>query len=191
MAGALGLGVHVVTRQLLPVAFISATKQRGSAIRCAANTPNKRYNIAVLPGDGVGNEVIPVAVDALRLAASLEGSFRSIRVDFFEFCKKTKDSCMYTGLDLRFEELPIGGVALDLVGVPLPEETLTKAKNSDAVLLGAVGWPKWDNNRKHLKPITALLQLRAGLEVFSNLRPITVFPQVSLTQTSCSSLSLT
>ncbi|WZZ34238.1 hypothetical protein YC2023_017639 [Brassica napus] len=154
MAGALGL--HVITTQL-PVAFISATKQtfrRASVIRCAANTPNKRYTIAVLPGDGVGNEVIPVAVDALRLAGSLEG------------------------LDLRFEELLIGGVALELVGVPLPEETLRKAKQSDAVLLGAVGWPKWDNSPKHLKPITALLQLRAGLEVFSNLRPITVFPQL-------------
>ncbi|CAF1915138.1 unnamed protein product [Brassica napus] len=116
MAGALGL--HVITTQL-PVAFISATKQtfrRASVIRCAANTPNKRYTIAVLPGDGVGNEVIPVAVDALRLAGSLEG------------------------LDLRFEELLIGGVALELVGVPLPEETLRKAKQSDAVLLGAVGW---------------------------------------------------
>lgn len=75
MAGALGL--HVITTQL-PVAFISATKQtfrRASVIRCAANPPNKRYTIAVLPGDGVGNEVIPVAVDALRLAGSLEGSF--------------------------------------------------------------------------------------------------------------------
>ncbi|KAJ0231048.1 3-isopropylmalate dehydrogenase [Hirschfeldia incana] len=153
--GALG-GIHVITTQI-PVPFISATKQtfkKVPAIRCAANTPNKQYTIAVLPGDGVGNEVIPVAVDALRLAGSLEG------------------------IDLRFEELPIGGVALDLVGVPLPEETLTKAKKSDAVLLGAVGWPKWDNNPKHLKPITALLQLRAGLQVFSNLRPITVFPQL-------------
>ncbi|KAG2243903.1 hypothetical protein Bca52824_094250 [Brassica carinata] len=45
----------------------------------------------------------------------------------------------------------IGGVALDLVGIPLSEETLTKAKNSDDVFLGAVGWPKWDNNSKHLK----------------------------------------
>ncbi|KAF2536099.1 hypothetical protein F2Q68_00019142 [Brassica cretica] len=100
-------------------------------------------SIAVLPDDGVGNEVIPVAVDALRLAGSPEG------------------------------------VALDLVEIPLSEETLTKAKNSDVVLLGAVGWPKWDNNPKHLKPITALFQLRTGLEVFSNLRPIIVFPQVS------------
>ncbi|CAN6855133.1 unnamed protein product [Brassica oleracea] len=48
--------------------------------------------------------------------------------------------------------MPIGGIALDLVGIPLSEETLTKAKNSDDVLLGAVRWPKWDNNPKHLKP---------------------------------------
>ncbi|KAF3547725.1 hypothetical protein DY000_02008716, partial [Brassica cretica] len=64
----------------------------------------------------------PVAVDALPLAGSLEGSV--------------------SGLDLSFEELPIGGVALDLVGIPLSEETLTKAKNSDVVLLGAIGWYK-------------------------------------------------
>ncbi|CAH8258774.1 unnamed protein product [Arabidopsis lyrata] len=149
--------VHVSSTQI-PVAFMSATKRsfrrRASVIRCAAITPKKRYTIAVLPGDGVGNEVIPVAVDVLCLAGSLEG------------------------IDFSFKELPIGGVALDLVGVPLPEETLTRAKQSDAVLLGAVGWPKWDNNPKHLKPITALLQLRAALKVFANLRPITVLPQL-------------
>ncbi|CAD5317759.1 unnamed protein product [Arabidopsis thaliana] len=136
--------IHVSSTQI-PVAFMSATKQsfrRASVIRCAANTPKKRYTIAVLPGDGVGNEVIPVAVDVLCLAGSLEG------------------------IDFSFEELPIGGVALDLVGVPLPKETLIRAKQSDALLLGAVGWPKWDNNPKHLKPITALLQLRAALQVF-------------------------
>ncbi|XP_006301906.2 3-isopropylmalate dehydrogenase 2, chloroplastic [Capsella rubella] len=149
-------GFHVGSTQN-PFAFASATKHnfRGVClIRCAANTPKKRYTIAVLPGDGIGNEVIPVAVEVLRLAGSLEGIYFS------------------------FEELPIGGVALDLVGVPLPGETLTRAKQSDAVLLGAVGWPKWDNNPKHLKPITALLQLRAALEVFANLRPITVLPQL-------------
>lgn len=154
MAGVLRLHLNSTKN---PVAFKSVTKQsynRATVVTCAAYTPKKRYNIAVLPGDGVGNEVIPVAVDALRLAASLEG------------------------LELSFEELPIGGVALDLVGVPLPEETLAKAKQADAVLLGAVGWPKWDDHPKHLKPITGLLQLRAGLEVFSNLRPIRVFPQL-------------
>ncbi|KAH0856791.1 hypothetical protein HID58_085052, partial [Brassica napus] len=75
----------------------------------------------------VGNEVISVAVDALRLAGSLEGSVSGM------------------------PSMRIGGVALDLVGIPLSEETLTKAKNSDDVFLGAVGWPKWDNNSKHLK----------------------------------------
>ncbi|CAA7019978.1 unnamed protein product [Microthlaspi erraticum] len=154
MAGALGFHVSGIQ---IPAAFKSGTKQtfrRASVIRCAANSPKKRYTIAVLPGDGIGNEVIPVAVDALRSAGSLEG------------------------LELSFEELPIGGVALDLVGVPLPEETLTRAKQSDAVFLGAVGWPKWDDNPKPLKPITGLFQLRAALEVFSNFRPITVFPQL-------------
>ncbi|CAA7026927.1 unnamed protein product [Microthlaspi erraticum] len=154
MAGVLRIHVSGTKNQ---VAFKSVTKQtfkRPSVIRCAAYSPKKQYNIAVLPGDGIGNDVIPVAVDALRLVGSLEG------------------------LEFTFEELPIGGVALDLVGVPLPEETLRRAKQSDAVLLGAVGWPQWDDQPKHLKPITGLLQLRAGLEVFSNLRPIRVFPQL-------------
>ena len=96
--------------------------------------------------------------------------------------------------------MPVGGAALDLVGVPLPEETVSAAKESDAVLLGAIGgyarWPstlllvlclqcwrgfryKWDKNEKHLKPETGLLQLRAGLKVFANLRPATVLPQVT------------
>ncbi|KAF3502487.1 hypothetical protein F2Q69_00040287 [Brassica cretica] len=123
-----------------------------------------------------------VAVDALRLAGSLEGSVSE--------------------LDLSFEELPIGGIALDLVGIPLSEETLIKARSqmlfSSELLDGTnssflifkfldltLKWrkcvrPKWDNNPKHLKPITALLQLRTDLEVFSNLRPITVFPQLKM-----------
>ncbi|XP_062089920.1 3-isopropylmalate dehydrogenase 2, chloroplastic isoform X2 [Humulus lupulus] len=74
--------------------------------------------------------------------------------------------------------MPMGGVALDLTGVPLPEETLSMAKQTDAVLLGAIGGYKWDANEKHLKPETGLLQLRAGLNVFANLRPATVLPQL-------------
>ncbi|KAL8159794.1 LOW QUALITY PROTEIN: hypothetical protein V2J09_001331 [Rumex salicifolius] len=74
--------------------------------------------------------------------------------------------------------MPIGGSALDLTGVSLPEETLSGAKKSDAILLGAIGGYKWDTTPKHLKPETGLLQLRAGLEVFSNLRPATVLPQL-------------
>lgn len=72
----------------------------------------------------------------------------------------------------------MGGSALDLTGVPLPEETLSVAKQSDAVLLGAIGGYKWDNNEKHLKPETGLLQLREGLKVFANLRPASVLPQL-------------
>ncbi|KAL6497096.1 3-isopropylmalate dehydrogenase, chloroplastic [Orobanche gracilis] len=125
-----------------------------STIRCSASTPKKTYTLTLLPGDGIGPEVISVAKSALQLVASVEG---------FEF---------------KFKEMPVGGAALDLTSVPLPEETLSAAKDSDAVLLGAIGGYKWDYNEKHLKPETGLLQLRAGLQVFANLRPATVFPQL-------------
>ncbi|EEF31922.1 3-isopropylmalate dehydrogenase 2, chloroplastic [Ricinus communis] len=123
-------------------------------IKCAAVTPSKRYSITLLPGDGIGPEVISIAKNVLKLAGNLEG------------------------IEFSFQEMPMGGSALDLVGVPLPDETLSVAKQSDAVLLGAIGGYKWDNNEKHLKPETGLLQLREGLEVFANLRPATVLPQL-------------
>uniref|UniRef100_A0A2P2MW14 3-isopropylmalate dehydrogenase n=1 Tax=Rhizophora mucronata TaxID=61149 RepID=A0A2P2MW14_RHIMU len=119
-----------------------------------SSASSKRYSITLLPGDGIGPEVISVAKNALELAGSLEG------------------------ISFSFQEMPMGGSALDLVGVPLPEETLSAAKQSDAVLLGAIGGYKWDKNEKHLKPETGLLQLRAGLKVFANLRPATVLPQL-------------
>ncbi|KAG6509499.1 3-isopropylmalate dehydrogenase 2, chloroplastic-like isoform X2 [Zingiber officinale] len=124
-------------------------------VRCsAAPSPPRSYRITLLPGDGIGPEVVSVAKDVLYLAGSLEG------------------------IEFRFREVPVGGAALDSTGVPLPEETLTTAKESDAVLLGAIGGYKWDANEKHLKPETGLLQLRAGLGVFANLRPATVLPQL-------------
>ncbi|KAI7985306.1 hypothetical protein LOK49_LG14G01643 [Camellia lanceoleosa] len=82
------------------------------------------------------------------------------------------------GIEFGFKEMPVGGAALDLMGVPLPEETLLAAKQSDAVLLGAIGGYKWDKNQKHFKPETGLLQLREGLKVFANLRPACVLPQL-------------
>ncbi|KAJ9695206.1 hypothetical protein PVL29_010609 [Vitis rotundifolia] len=103
-------------------------------------------SVAVLPGDGIGPEVISVAKNVLKLAGSLEG------------------------IEFGFQEMPVGGCALDLTGVPLPEETLLVAKQSDAVLLGAIGGYKWDK--------TGLLQLRSGLKVFANLRPASVLPQL-------------
>ncbi|CAK9156294.1 unnamed protein product, partial [Ilex paraguariensis] len=90
----------------------------------------------------VGPEVIAVAKSALKLAGSLEW------------------------IEFELKEMPVGGAALDLTGVPLPEETLSAAKQSDAVLLGAIGGYKWDNNEQHLKPETGLLQLREGLRKF-------------------------
>lgn len=114
----------------------------------------KSYTITLLPGDGIGPEVVSIAKNALLRVSSLEG------------------------FELKFKEMPMGGAALDLTGVPLPEETLSAAKESDAVLLGAIGGYKWDNNEKHLKPETGLLQLRQGLKVFANLRPATVLPQL-------------
>ncbi|KAJ6812945.1 3-isopropylmalate dehydrogenase 2, chloroplastic-like [Iris pallida] len=117
-------------------------------------TARRSYTITLLPGDGIGPEVISVAKSVLSLAASLEH------------------------ISLQFDELPVGGAAIDLTGAPLPAETLAAAKSSDAVLLGAIGGYKWDTNEKHLKPETGLLQLRSGLGVFANLRPAVVLPQL-------------
>ncbi|KAL5219602.1 hypothetical protein ABZP36_020286 [Zizania latifolia] len=111
-----------------------------AAVRCSAAA--RSYNITLLPGDGIGPEVVAVAEDVLSLAGALEG------------------------VEFRFQEKLMGGAALDAYGVPLPDETLTAAKASDAVLLGAIGGYKWDNNEKHLKPETGLLQIRAGLGIY-------------------------
>lgn len=135
-----------------PTLFSSNNNKR-PLICCSAISP-KHYNITLLPGDGIGPEVISVAKNVLTLAASQQG------------------------IEFGYQEMAVGGAALDLFGVPLPDETLSVAKQSDAVLLGAIGGYKWDNNEKHLKPETGLLQLRAGLGVFANLRPATVLPQL-------------
>lgn len=127
---------------------------RFATIHCSVATPIKRYSITLLPGDGIGPEVISVAKNALHLVGSLEG------------------------IEFEFKEMPMGGASIDMTGVPLTEETLTAAKESDAVLLGAIGGYKWDTNEKHLKPETGLLQLREGLKVFANLRPASVLPQL-------------
>ncbi|CAA6659269.1 unnamed protein product [Spirodela intermedia] len=130
-------------------------RRRGAAsFRCSAAPSRRSYSVTLIPGDGIGPEVVSVARDVLFLVGSHEG------------------------IEFRFQEVPMGGTALDAVGVPLPEETLSTAKDSDAVLLGAIGGYKWDSNEKSLKPETGLLQLRAGLGVFANLRPASVFPQL-------------
>ena len=107
--------------------------------------------IAVLPGDGIGPEVMPVAVEALRLA--LQGQ----------------------GVYLETEEGLVGGCAIDAAGSPLPAETLALCKAADAVLLGAVGGPKWESLPMQQRPEKGLLGLRSGLQLFANLRPALLF----------------
>ncbi len=112
------------------------------------------YRITLLPGDGIGPEIIAVAVEVLQLVG------KQLNFTF------------------QFQEAPIGGVAIDATGEPLPKESLEMCRNSDAVLLAAIGGYKWDNLPRHQRPETGLLGLRAGLGLFANLRPATILPQL-------------
>lgn len=111
----------------------------------------RTHKIAVLPGDGIGPEVVR---EAIKVLLKIGERFNH-----------------------RFEvrEALIGGAALDEVGVPLPPETLSLCKNSNAVLLGAIGGSKWDNNPPELKPERALLSLRKELGLYANLRPARIY----------------
>lgn len=111
-----------------------------------------QYKIALLKGDGIGPEIIESAVSVLeRIAAKY-------------------------GHDFYFTSYPIGGCAIDTVGVPLPKETVEGCLASDSVLLGAVGGPKWDHLPGDLRPEKALLGIRAALGLYTNLRPAKLFP---------------
>ena len=111
------------------------------------------FKIAVLPGDGIGVEIVPQAVKALQAISEKYGHTFS------------------------FTEALVGGAAYDAQGHPLPAATLELCKSSDAVLLGAIGGPKWDNLPVELRPeLGALLPLRKELALFANLRPCILFP---------------
>jgi 3-isopropylmalate dehydrogenase len=111
-------------------------------------------HILILPGDGIGPEIVTEAVKVLdRLAGE--------------------------GLDVELDEGLIGGAAYDAVGSPLPDATLDMARDADAVLLGAVGGPKWEPLDIALRPEKGLLGLRAGLGLFANLRPAILYPQLA------------
>lgn len=110
-----------------------------------------KYNITVLKGDGIGPEVIDQTLELVKLAGS-------------------KYSHEFT-----FHEELMGGCAIDTFGVPLPERTVERCKTSDAVLLGAVGGPKWDTLPGNLRPEAGLLGIRAALGLFANLRPAVIY----------------
>lgn len=114
----------------------------------------KHYKICVIKGDGIGPEIVDEAVKVLDAVAS--------KFDF----------------DFNYEHYLMGGAAIDVFGEPLPNETLDGAINSDAVLFGAIGGPKWDNIERHLRPESGLLKLRKGLGAFANLRPAMVFDEL-------------
>lgn len=110
--------------------------------------------IALIKGDGIGPEVINQAVKVLEAVS------RRFKCSF------------------EYQEVLLGGRAIDETGVPLPSETIDICKKSDAVLLGAVGGPKWDSLPGNLRPEAGLLGIRKALDVFANLRPAMLFPQL-------------
>jgi 3-isopropylmalate dehydrogenase len=110
--------------------------------------------IALLPGDGIGPEILREAVRILE----------ALRSD---------------GLKIETEEAPVGGAAYDVAGDPLPASTLALAKGADAVLFGAVGGPKYDALPRDKRPEKAILGLRKECDFFANLRPATVFPELA------------
>lgn len=115
-----------------------------------------RKKIAILPGDGIGPEIVSQAVRVLDRVAERYH------------------------VHLEYEQALVGGAAYDATGHPLPAETLELCKQSDAVLFGAVGGPKWDNLPPALRPEAgALLPLRKGLGLYANLRPALLFPALA------------
>jgi len=110
-----------------------------------------KKNVLILPGDGIGPEVVAEAVRLMEAAAPR------------------------AGFELQLDQALLGGRAIDEHGTPLPAATLAAARASDAVLLGAVGGPQWESLPMQQRPERGLLDLRAGLELFANLRPALLF----------------
>ncbi|MEL7350652.1 MAG: 3-isopropylmalate dehydrogenase [Cyanobacteria bacterium P01_A01_bin.116] len=115
---------------------------------------SQSFRITLLPGDGIGPEIMTVAVNVLKQVGQQHD------------------------LDFNFTEALLGGVAIDATGEPLPEATLTACRDSDAVMLASIGGYQWDGLPRAQRPETGLLGLRAGLGLFANLRPATILPQL-------------
>ena len=111
----------------------------------------RAIKIAALPGDGIGPEVVPIAIAVLRAALA------------------------EANVGLEVQEALVGGCAIEQTGEPLPEETLAACRAADAVLLGAVGGPQWEDRPMDQRPEKGLLGLRSNLELFANLRPALLF----------------
>ena len=114
-----------------------------------------RYNICVMPGDGIGPEIV---AEAMKVLGTVGKKY---------------------GLEFAFTEALIGGAAIDATGGPLPEATIAACKAADAVLLGAVGGPQWDTLDPSIRPEKGLLGIRKALGLFANLRPARLFPELA------------
>lgn len=126
-----------------------------SISKSTSRSANRAHRIVVLPGDGIGPEVSRAA------RRVIEAVGRDL------------------GHDFQFEEALIGGAAMDATGSPLPQETLDACERSDAILLGAVGGPKWSDPSAPSRPEQGLLAIRQHFELYANLRPVKVFPALA------------
>ncbi|MEX0622894.1 3-isopropylmalate dehydrogenase [Saccharospirillum sp.] len=118
-------------------------------------TANNNASILILPGDGIGPEIVTQAERVLNAVAER------------------------AGLNLTLDHALVGGAAIEATGKPLPDETLAKARAADAILLGAVGGPQWDSLDMAIRPEKGLLGLRSELALFGNLRPAILYPQLA------------
>ncbi len=118
-----------------------------------------KYKIALIKGDGIGPEIVDEAVKVLDAVASVED------------------------IEFDYNDYLMGGCAVDVFDNPLPQETINGALNSDAILFGAIGGPKYDTLPKEKRPETGLLKMRKELNVFANIRPAVIFDELTAAST--------
>jgi 3-isopropylmalate dehydrogenase len=120
---------------------------------------NKQYKIALIKGDGIGPEIVDEAVKVLDAIASVEN------------------------IEFEYDDYLMEGCAVDVFDNPLPADTISGALNSDAILFGAIGGPKYDSLPKEKRPETGLLKMRKALNVFANIRPAVIFDELTSAST--------
>ena len=135
-------------------AAVSSTTRASSAHALNAVSKKDTYQITLLPGDGIGPEIMSACKDVLA---------------------KLQKRC---GFQLEMTEALIGGAAIDAMNDPFPDESLEQCRKSDSVLLSCIGGYKWDSNPRELRPETGLLKMRKEMGLFANLRPAKVLPQL-------------
>lgn len=132
----------------------SSSHVRATASQVNAVSRKDSYDVTLLPGDGIGPEIMT--------------STKSVLAALTERC----------GFTLNMKEALIGGAAIDAVNDPFPDESLEQCLKSDSVLLSCIGGYKWDNNPRELRPESGLLKMRKSMGLFANLRPAKVLDQL-------------